>query len=48
MNTENSDQNKDTVDSGKTTEENEPCMRCGKPVEIEGDMLCRKCEGEVH
>lgn len=26
----------------------EPCMRCGAPVEHEGDMLCRKCIGEIH
>jgi hypothetical protein len=24
------------------------CMRCGAPVEREGDLLCRKCDGEVH
>ncbi|MBW2178888.1 MAG: hypothetical protein JRG81_00715 [Deltaproteobacteria bacterium] len=27
---------------------NEPCLRCGEPVEINGEMLCRKCEREVH
>jgi hypothetical protein len=26
----------------------DPCMRCGAPVEHEGDLLCRKCDGEVH
>jgi hypothetical protein len=26
----------------------EPCMRCGAPVEHEGDMLCRKCKGGIH
>jgi hypothetical protein len=26
----------------------EPCMRCGAPVEHEGDMPCRKCEGGIH
>ncbi len=24
------------------------CMRCGAPVEHEGDLLCKKCDGEVH
>ena len=26
----------------------DPCMRCGAPVEQEGDLLCKKCDGEVH
>jgi len=26
----------------------EPCMCCGAPAEHKGDMLCRKCEGEIH
>lgn len=26
----------------------DPCMRCGAPVEREGDLLCKKCDGEVH
>jgi hypothetical protein len=29
----------------KTTD---PCMRCGAPLEHEGDLLCKKCDGEVH
>jgi hypothetical protein len=24
------------------------CMRCGTAVEREGDLLCKKCDGEVH
>jgi hypothetical protein len=34
---------KETVKS-----ETETCMRCGGPLEREEDLLCRKCEGEVH
>ena len=26
----------------------EPCMCCAAPMKHEGDMLCRKCEGEIH
>jgi len=26
----------------------DPCLRCGEPVEMDGEMLCRKCEREVH
>ena len=36
----------DTVDSG--IKNNDPCLRCGEPVEINGEMLCKKCEKEVH
>jgi len=30
------------------TKGNDPCLRCGEPVEINGEMLCKKCEREVH
>ena len=49
MNTDNKEKDS-TLNSNKKNEpkETEPCMRCSAPVEIEGDLLCRKCEGEVH
>ena len=37
---------KDTTDTGQ--ESNDPCLRCGDPVEIKGELLCKKCEREVH
>jgi hypothetical protein len=38
-----------TSDPRKTGEKTaDPCMRCGAPVEHEGDLLCKKCDGEVH
>jgi hypothetical protein len=37
---------KDNTALGK--EGHDPCLRCGDPVEIDGDILCKKCEGEVH
>ena len=49
MNTDNKEKDS-TLNSNKKNEpkETEPCMRCGAPVEMEDDLLCRKCEGEVH
>lgn len=35
-----------TADS--TEEGPELCLRCGAPVETVGEMLCKKCEREVH
>ena len=29
-------------------DQKETCMRCGGPLEREGDLLCRKCEAVVH
>jgi len=29
-------------------EDPEPCLRCGAPVEMSGELLCKKCEREVH
>ena len=38
-----------TSDSKKRKEKRtDPCMRCGASVEHEGDLLCKKCDGEVH
>ncbi|MEW5721932.1 MAG: hypothetical protein AB1896_02410 [Thermodesulfobacteriota bacterium] len=41
----------DENDQKETEEKKSPkelCLRCSAPVEHEGDMLCRKCEAEVH
>lgn len=35
-------------DAALDKEGNDPCLRCGDPVEMDGDMLCKKCEREVH
>jgi ribosomal protein L40E len=42
------DQMADTHEAKDPAPKKEPCMRCGAPVEHEQDMLCRKCEGEIH
>ncbi len=36
----------DTTDSDK--KDSDPCLRCGAPVETNGELLCKKCEREVH
>jgi hypothetical protein len=36
----------DAADSDQKS--SDPCLRCGEPVEINGEMLCKKCEKEVH
>ena len=36
----------DSDDAG--AEGKDPCLRCGAPVEMDGEMLCKKCEKEVH
>jgi hypothetical protein len=35
-------------DDDSNTKGTDPCLRCGAPVEINGEMLCKKCEKEVH
>ncbi len=47
MNAENKTGETEKKDVSKEKQK-DPCMRCGAPVEVDGDILCKKCEGEVH
>jgi len=38
----------DTHEPKDPEPEKAPCMRCGAPVGVEGDLHRRKCEGGIH
>jgi ribosomal protein S14 len=48
MNADDKDNEIRPDNANSDTKGNDPCLRCGAPVEINGEMLCRKCEKEVH